>query len=183
MYATACRVQEAVDVAVMDFMFNGNKLVRLTGKGGKSRLVPLEPQVIGMVEQYLIARKKDRLFDNNAPLFVNHSGNKLTRQGVTAILKKYINAAREDQSHLIPERFSPHGLRHSRAVHWLQSGVDLIYIRDLLGHVSVQTTEVYARIDSEMKRKALEKVSPNNYPDGLPVWHSDKSLMEWLKEF
>ena len=183
MYATACRVQEVVDATIMDFKFNGNNLVRLTGKGEKSRFVPLEPQIIKLIERYLEERKKEKLFSVSAPLFVNHSGNKLTRQGVTVILKKYTEAARKVQNELIPECFSPHGLRHSRAIHWLQSGVDLIYIRDLLGHVSVQTTEVYARIDGEMKRKALEKVSPNNYPDTIPVWQSDQSLLEWLKAF
>jgi len=99
------------------------------------------------------------------------------------ILKKYAESARKEQGGLIPDSFSPHGLRHSRAVHWLQSGVDLIYIRDLLGHASVQTTEVYARIDGEMKKKALEKVSPNSYPDGIPIWQADQSMMEWLKSF
>ena len=72
-------------------------------------------------------------------------------------------------------------MRHSRAVHWLQAGVDLIYIRDLLGHVSVKTSEIYARIDGEMKRKALEKVSSYALSGELPSWQRDKSLMEWLK--
>ena len=76
---------------------------------------------------------------------------------------------------------SPHCLRHSRAVHWLQAGVDLIYIRDLLGHVSVQTSEIYARIDGEMKRKALEKASSYATPSEMPSWQKDKSLLEWLK--
>ncbi len=73
-------------------------------------------------------------------------------------------------------------LRHSRAVHWLQAGVDLIYIRDLLGHVSVQTSEIYARIDGDMKRKALEKASSYAIPNDMPSWQKDVSIMEWLKE-
>lgn len=60
--------------------------------------------------------------------------------------------------------------------------MDLIYIRDLLGHVSVQTSEIYARIDGEMKRKALEKVSSYAFADEIPSWQKDKPLMEWLKE-
>jgi site-specific recombinase XerD len=182
-YATACRVQEAVDVQIMDFKFNGNNLVKLTGKGAKSRIVPLEPQALRIIERYLIERGKEKWHSPNSPLFLNHSGNKLTRQGITAILKKYADMAGNVRSDLIPSDLTPHSLRHSRAVHWLQSGVDLIYIRDLLGHVSVQTTEVYARIDGEMKRKALEKASSDNYPKGIPVWQSDRSLLEWLKSF
>jgi site-specific recombinase XerD len=183
MYATACRVQEAADVKVMDFKFNGNNLVRLTGKGSKSRIVPLEPQALRIIEGYNKAREKEKPCMPDSPLFLNHSGNKLTRQGITAILKKYCNMARKERGDLIMPAFSPHGLRHSRAVHWLQAGVDLIYIRDLLGHTSVQVTEVYARIDGEMKRKALEKVSSCNYPNDIPEWQSDKSLLEWLKSF
>ena len=182
-YATACRVQEAVDVAVMDFKFNGNNLVRLTGKGAKSRLVPLEPQALRIIEGYFKEREKEKWHSPDSPLFLNHSGEKLTRQGITAILKKYAAMARNERSDLIPPDLTPHNLRHSRAVHWLQAGVDLIYIRDLLGHASVQVTEVYARIDGEMKRKALEKVSSGNYPDGIPEWQSDRSLLEWLKSF
>jgi len=60
--------------------------------------------------------------------------------------------------------------------------VDLIYIRDLLGHVSVQTSEIYARVDGEMKRKALEKVSSYAFADEIPSWQKSKSLMAWLKE-
>jgi len=75
---------------------------------------------------------------------------------------------------------APH-LRHSRAVHWLQAGIELIYIRDLLGHVSIQTSEIYARIDGEMKRKALEKASSYATPNEMPSWEKDKTLMEWLK--
>jgi integrase/recombinase XerD len=168
MYATACRVQEAVDATIMDFKFNGNNLVKLTGKGAKSRLVPLESQVIKLMDYYLNERKKKKLFSLSAPLFINHSGNKLTRQGITMILKKYANSARLKKSDLIPEKLSPHSLRHSRAVHWLQSGVDLIYIRDLLGHASVQTTEIYAKIDGDMKKNLL--VSYRRRPFQANCW-------------
>jgi integrase/recombinase XerD len=72
-------------------------------------------------------------------------------------------------------------MRHSRAVSLLRAGVDLIYIRDLLGHVSVQTTEIYARVDGEMKRKALEKAAGVVGSDQLPAWQKDKTLLEWLR--
>ncbi|MGL4697344.1 tyrosine-type recombinase/integrase [Enterococcus larvae] len=183
LYATACRVQEAVDVTIMDYKFNGNNLVRLTGKGNKSRLIPLETQVISLMDRYLEERYKIKPYSTNETIFINHSWNKITRQGISSILKKYTAMAREERRELIPNEFSAHSLRHSRAIHWLQAGVDLIYIRDLLGHTSVQTTERYARIDGEMKRKALEKASPYTYMDGIPEWQSDNSLMDWLKSF
>ena len=182
MYAIGGRVQEIADLVVSDIMYNGNSLVRLTGKGSKSRFVPLEPPVVKLLCQYLgdfsLADPSRRM----ELLFTNHSQKKLTRQGITHIVKKYADRVRKKQPGLIPETLSPHCLRHSRAVHWLQAGVDLIYIRDLLGHTSIQTTEIYARIDGEMKRKALEKVSSPSFPNEIPSWQKDTSLMEWLKE-
>lgn len=182
MYATGSRVQEIADLTVSDVMYNGNSLVKLTGKGNKSRFVPLEAPAIKLLCQYL------EEFSLNDPskkmnlLFTNHSHQKLTRQGITHILKKYAASVREKRPGLIPDTVSPHCLRHSRAVHWLQAGVNLIYIRDLLGHVSVQTSEIYARIDGEMKRKALEKASSYATANEIPSWQKDESLMEWLKE-
>ena len=182
MYATGARVQEIADLVVSDVMYNDSSLVRLTGKGNKSRFVPLEAPVVKLLCQYL----EDFSFTSPSKrmelLFTNHSQKKLTRQGITHILKKYVDLVYKKHPGLVPEAVSPHQLRHSRAVHWLQAGVDLIYIRDLLGHVSVQTSEIYARIDGEMKRKALEKVSSYAVPDEMPSWQKDKSLMEWLKE-
>jgi integrase/recombinase XerD len=182
MYATGSRVQEIADLTISDVMYNGSSLVKLTGKGSKSRFVPIEPPVVKLLVQYL----EDFLLMDSSKrtefLFTNHSQKKLTRQGITHILKKYADSVRKKHPELIPQTVSPHCLRHSRAVHWLQAGVDLIYIRDLLGHTSVQTSEIYARIDGEMKRKALEKVSPHAVPSEIPSWQKDRTLMEWLKE-
>lgn len=83
---------------------------------------------------------------------------------------------------LIPDKISPHTLRHSKAMHLLQAGVNLIYIRDILGHVSIQTTEIYARADSKLKREALEAAYINvipNFPDERS-WERDSQLKEWL---
>lgn len=182
MYATGGRVQEIADLIVSDIFYNGNSLVKLTGKGNKSRFVPLEPAVVKLLCQYLEDFSLIDISRRMALLFTNHSKKKLTRQGITHIVKKYADSVRKKQPELMPETLSPHCLRHSRAVHWLQAGVDLIYIRDLLGHTSIQTSEIYARIDGEMKRKALEKVSSQCFRNEIPSWQKDKSLMEWLKE-
>ncbi len=72
-------------------------------------------------------------------------------------------------------------MRHTKSMHLLQSGVELIFIRDLLGHVSIQTTEVYARADSSMKRKALESAYVNTLSEVLPEWHQNSGLLEWLQ--
>ena len=70
--------------------------------------------------------------------------------------------------------------RHTKAMNLLQAGVSLIYIRDLLGHVDIATTEIYARADTEMKRKALEKAYPEMVPTNFPHWEKDDALLTWL---
>lgn len=184
-YATAARVSEITNVRISDYKYNGNNLIKLTGKGNKSRLVPLEPQVIKLMDRYLEELNGWHLTETNTDyIFKNHSQQKLTRQGITYIMKKYVALANRQDSSLVPLSISVHGLRHSRAVHWLQAGIDLIYIRDLLGHESVQTTEIYIRIDNDLKNKALKKVSSETYPDEKEYrWQKDPELLEWLKSF
>lgn len=100
-------------------------------------------------------------------------------------MKKYIKIARSEQPDIIPEKFSPHCMRHSKAMHLLQAGVQLIYIRDFLGHESIKTTEVYAKADSKSKRDALEIArSAIDAPElGLTAsWNDDASLMKFLDE-
>ena len=98
------------------------------------------------------------------------------------ILKKYVDDARVCHPGLIPEVVSPHCFRHSKAMHLLQAGVNLVYIRDLLGHVSIKTTEVYARADSQMKRSALEGAYQATTPSEMPVWQKNQELLKWLKD-
>ena len=129
---------------------------------------------------------ENHLHDSNKtayPLFYNNRREKLTREGITYILLKYADMARALKPDLIPERISCHSLRHSRAMHLLQAGVNLVYIRDILGHVSIQTTDIYARADSKTKREALEKaytdLTPNNASE--KTWEGNKNLKDWLK--
>ena len=92
------------------------------------------------------------------------------------------NAAREHHPDLIPDRVSPHMFRHSKAMHLLQANVNIVYIRDLLGHESIKTTEVYARADNTLKRKALEKADPIKHKSlNFPDWNNDEDLMDWLR--
>lgn len=84
---------------------------------------------------------------------------------------------------LIPGTISPHSIRHSKAMHLLQSGINLIYIRDFLGHKSIQTTEIYARADSKQKRDALESVYLDIIPQKNKVgsWEKNPNLRNFLK--
>ena len=119
---------------------------------------------------------------NEHPLFDNGQEGKLSRMSITNIVRKYANMARGLNKSVIPEGISPHSLRHSKAMMLQESGVNLIYIRDFLGHSSVTTTEIYARISQRQKMEAIEKTSLSPDIDKLPVWQKNKGLLQWLEE-
>ena len=181
LYESGARVQELADLKAGDIRTAYPATIKLTGKGNKSRIVPIMKPMGDLLKQYL---KENNLAEARAfdyPLFSNRSKDKLTRAGVAYIVKKYAVEAIKKAPELFPDKFSPHCFRHSKAIHLLQSGVNLVYIRDFLGHVDIRTTEIYARIDGEMKRKALEKNINNIVSDKMPEWQSNAGLMNWLK--
>jgi site-specific recombinase XerD len=182
LYDTGARVQELVDLKMGDIRFSSPTIIRLTGKGNKSRLVPLMAPTEKLLRQYLDEYDKNYIAHGGYPLFCNRVGKKLTRAGVTYILDKYLSQAKASGDSSLPESFSPHGLRHSKAMHLLQAGVNLVYIRDLLGHADISTTEVYARADEHFKRKALEQAYPSPTPvSETTAWQKDYDLLDWLK--
>ena len=137
-----------------------------------------------MLKSYMIENGLDKEIKQNSPLFFNSWGENLTEQGIAYIIDKYVSNMRNIRPDLFNVRVTPHTFRHSRAMHLLQSGVNLIYIRDLLGHVSIQTTEIYARADERAKREAIEKASEKIMPQLSPIensWKKDKGLMEFLR--
>lgn len=181
LYDTGARVQEIASVRVRDLRLANPSGVNLLGKGRKWRHVPLMRVTAELIRDYL---EEMELTSPNAlehPLFTNRSGQKLTRAGISYILGKHVVAARKaDPSH-IPPKVTPHAFRHSKAMHLLQSGIDLIYIRDLLWHAHVKTTEIYARTDSKAKREALESVYRSPSPDDRPLWTDDDQVMKMLQ--
>lgn len=182
MYDTGARVQEVADLTVADVRLDNPPTVKVTGKGNKSRLVPLMTPTAKLLDQYLSENNLKHAAYGSCHLFQNRSRAKLTRAGIAYILNKYVEAARLLHPELIPKKISPHCFRHSKAMHLLQSGVNLVYIRDFLGHVSIKTTEMYARADSLMKRNALEKAYQGTSPSQMPVWQQNHDLLKWLKE-
>jgi site-specific recombinase XerD len=108
----------------------------------------------------------------------------LTRWGVTKILTRHVQSLRRrDPGYAAGVNVTPHVIRRTRAMHLLQAGVNLIYIRDLLGHADVSTTEIYARASAEAKRKAIESAYQSLTPEPLPDWTADQDLLEWLDRF
>jgi integrase/recombinase XerD len=111
-------------------------------------------------------------------VFVNQHRSKLSRGGIAWILRKY-QAMTADPT-LTDADISPHTLRHSKAMHLYEAGVPLPYIRDILGHVDLSTTEIYARASTEAKRRALEAAYTDIVTDDLPEWNQDPGLLNWL---
>lgn len=178
MYDSGARVQEICDLRVRDIRLHKPPTVALTGKGNKTRYVPLMTSTAEALTEYFLENQLSLPEKMDQPLFCNHQRGKLTRAGVTYILKKYFNAAKASNP-LLPTKISPHVLRHSKAMHMLQAGTNLVYIRDFLGHVHIGTTEIYARADTDTKRKAIERAQIKIETD-LPQWTEDKSLMSIL---
>jgi site-specific recombinase XerD len=181
LYDSGARVQELIDMRVCDVTLQAPAVITLTGKGSKTRRVPLMKNTASLLQNYLLENKLDKPWRNESPLFTNNQHHKLTRKGVTYIIAKYVESARK-LSTLLPLKVNNHMLRHSKAMHLLQAGVNLIYIRDFLGHVDLKTTEIYARADTEMKRKAIENVYPDLIDSDLPDWSKDQALLSWLSE-
>jgi site-specific recombinase XerD len=131
--------------------------------------------------------KENNLLENGYqghPLFFNSNRQPFTRPGITYILNKYLKLAKELNSEVtFPENLHPHIFRHTKAMHLLEAGVNLIYIRDLLGHVDVTTTEIYLRTNVDIKRKALEAVYSQIVKQDTPVWEEDTNLLSWLQDF
>lgn len=179
LYDTGARVQELIDLRVRDVRFDPPAIITLTGKGRKVRQVPLSPNTKSLLKQYVDEAFGDVAGAADQTLFYNRMRSKLTRAGITYILNKYVQQAHL-KSAMVPERVNPHLMRHTKAMLLLQAGVNLIYIRDLLGHVDIATTEIYARADTEMKRKAIEKAYPEIIDNKLPHWTKDGNLLTWL---
>lgn len=180
MYDTGARVQEIADLTPQCVRFEKPATITLYGKGRKSRIVPMMERQVSILKHYMEEQKLLKPEAQPHPLFQNKRREKLTRAGIAYILDKYVRMARKAKPELIPAKVSCHCLRHSKAMHLLQAGVNLVYIRDFLGHCSVQTTEVYAKADSRQKRQALEKAYVEVAPIGDPVWQENSNLLEWL---
>jgi site-specific recombinase XerD len=183
MYDSGARVQEMIDLTPSSVRLDDPSTVKLFGKGRKARIVPLQAEQTVFLKKYMQENHLLEPYANQYPLFSNTRKEKFTRAGITYILKTYAKLARKINPLLIPKTISCHSLRHSKAMHLLQAGVNLVYIRDLLGHVSVQTTDVYARADSKQKRAAFENAYVDINPDIAKTksWEKDDNLLAWLR--
>lgn len=177
LYNTGARVQEALDVRACDLRLDSPPHVLLRGKGRKERVCPLWDDTVQRLRRFLAERRLES--SQPSPVFTGRGGRALTRFGVGYILDKYVQRALSRCPGLSRKRLHPHTLRHTTAMHLLQSGVDLNTIRCWLGHASVTTTNRYVEIDLEMKRRALEGITPP--PSRARPAIPDAGLLAWLE--
>jgi integrase/recombinase XerD len=150
---TGARVSEAIGINAGDLLLDSPRQVLLRGKGAKERVVPLDKDLAALLKDLCAAHAPPA--GAEAPVFVDARGRRLTRFGVTHVVRRVVKEASTQCPHLRRSRISPHTFRHTAAMRLLQAGVDLAVIRAWLGHVDIQTTHHYLEADVDMKRRAL----------------------------
>lgn len=139
LFLTGIRVSELISLRGRDISMENPRTLVVHGKGNKIRHIAIVKQLSDILEPYLNEHKRLLPCNLDKLVFRNHSGSKFTRQGINFMLSKYVRSAREINPKIVPEDCSPHIIRHSTAMALVEQGTDLIIIRDLLGHSSVQT--------------------------------------------
>lgn len=149
LYATGIRASELCNLNLFDI---DDEQIRVRGKGGKERIVPIAKRTVKILDDYLSLRGKIK--ETNAPLFVTSRGRRIDRQTVWRIVKEAAKRAG------IQKRVSPHTLRHSYATHLLENGADLRIIQEILGHVSIATTDRYTHISKSHIKRVFDQFHP-----------------------
>jgi integrase/recombinase XerD len=178
MFNSGARVQEIVDIGACDLQLQSPPQIKLVGKGRKTRICPLWPQTAKVLKAFVAERALDSR--SNAAVFCNQRGERLTRFGIRYLLGKYCRIASGKSPSLTRKRLHPHSVRHSTAVFLLKSGVDLPSISHWMGHASVTTTGRYAKVDLEMKRKALARAATIGDTIAPTKWRPSRSVLDWL---
>ncbi len=174
LYNSGARADEAAKLTISNLKLGASPSVRLHGKGNKFRTCPLWPKTATSLSRLVAER------DKNDAVFLSRVNQPLTRFGIHRVVTQYASLASKAVPTLAAKRVSPHTIRHTTAVHLLRAGVDINTIRAWLGHVSLDTTHIYAEVDMEMKAKALAMVDIS----GLKAPRQQRSLpslMAFLK--
>lgn len=178
LYDSGCRVQELCDISIADVFLGSNPTVRLHGKGNKYRTVVISMETSALISNYISRQRSGAL--RNHPLVINRYHNKMNRDGISYILKKYVTEIRKDDL-TFPDHVHCHMLRHSKAMHMLAANINIVYIRDFLGHEDISTTMMYAKADNRLKNEAINKLAPKVIKEeDLPDWSKDHDLMDFL---
>lgn len=174
LYNSGARADEAAQMIIRDLHL-ASLFVRIIGKGNKERQCPLWAATAGALAPLVGDRHpSDRVF-------LNRCGRPTTRFGIYALVERHVLRAQAVMPSLASKRVSPHSIRHSTASHLLRAGVDINTIRAWLGHVSLETTNIYAETDLEMKAKALAMCEIVGEPKAKKRWREDPALMTFLR--
>lgn len=181
LYNTGARVQEVAELRRRNLELDRHR-VHLHGKGDKWRVCPLWDESVSLLSQ-LLGEPPDA--PPEQPVFISQRGQALTRFGIYKIVRRHTEPLVKRGSDGEPISISPHVLRHTAAVHLLEAGVEVNVIRAWLGHVSLETTNRYAEINTAMKEAALLACTPPTqatagFPE-KPIWRDDASLLKWLQ--
>lgn len=178
LYESGARIQELLDLTPAHIHWGNTATLELHGKGNKSRITPINHTVKTMLKKYIQIYSRQE----NDFLFTNNKGEKLTRAGIQYIIDKYTSMAHKKNPEMFRKRITNHSFRHSKAMHLLEAGVNLVYIRDFLGHSSVITTEQYARTNPKIKEEQLKKGAASITADEKYSKNNKADLISWLKE-
>lgn len=182
MYDTAARCQELLDLRLSDFILSGKTpFVYLTGKGSKTRAIPLMEKTLLHYQQYLDIFHPTQTRRSDDLLFYTVIHNRrcgMSPDNVAAFMKTY-GASASSKAKDMPKRVHPHQMRHTRAIHLYRSGMPLPLLAEFLGHSNINTTSIYAYADTEMKRTAIEKATHPTVPaeDAQTFWEGDEETI------
>ena len=179
LYNTGARVQEVSDAPVELADAPCPSKVEILGKGRKWRSCPLWENTVAYLQHLIEERRLPPGQDDS--LFVNRFGKPLSRSGIADLLERYTARAAATTPGLCGRKVTPHTIRHTTAMHLLQSGVEVNVIRSWLGHVSLATTNRYIEIDLAMKTKALEACQVGEGEATAPSWQTNPDILTWLE--
>ncbi len=175
LYNTGARVSELIGMRIADLTLAPTPAIRIRGKGRKERCLPLWRSTAAQIRRWL----KHCPGAPEQPLFPNRAGGELTRTSVTERLKLAVHLAARRFPELAKQHVSPHVIRHSTAMHLLQSGVDITVIALVLGHESPATTHMYVEASLAMKERALEALQP---PTSTALrYHATDRVLQFLQ--
>ena len=180
LYNTGARASEAAQLTIANLNISSTpqrnpSSVDIRGKGNKTRRSPLWELTVNEINLLI----KDRTPTEH--VFLNRCGRPITRYGIHTLVERYVKKISEQMPSLKKKRVSPHTIRHTTATHLLRAGVDINTIRAWLGHVSINTTNIYAETDLEMKAKALALCEVKKSKT-QKRWRDDDGLMDFLKK-
>ena len=174
LYNAGARAQEAAQLLISELDLVGCS-VKIRGKGGKERHCPLWPSTIEELKPLIVNRSPA------ACVFLNRCARPMTRFGIYALVERYVRSIQDQMPSLAAKRVSPHSIRHTTATHLLRAGVDINTVRAWLGHVSLDTTNIYAEIDLDMKARALASCEVTDSSTPKRRWRDDPALMIFLR--